>query len=68
MLDLALALDGSGPQAQRLAEANSAGEISLSLRSIADMATKDGPAAAAKRGDGIRIIKYGVKTGTYGVN
>ena len=30
-------------QAQRLAEANSRGEISLSLRSIADMETKDGP-------------------------
>jgi pilus assembly protein CpaB len=61
-------LELTPPQAQRLAEANSAGEISLSLRSIADMATKDGPAAAAKRGEGIRIIKYGVKTGTYGVN
>jgi pilus assembly protein CpaB len=55
-------------QAQRLAEANSGGEISLSLRSIADMETKDGPAAAAGRGDTIRIIKYGVKSGAYGVN
>ena len=54
-------------QAQRLAEANSGGEISLSLRSIADMETKDGP-AAARRGDTIRIIKYGVKSGAYGVN
>ena len=53
--------------AQRLAEANSGGEISLSLRSIADMETKDGP-AAARRGDTIRIIKYGVKSGAYGVN
>jgi pilus assembly protein CpaB len=53
--------------AQRLAEANSGGEISLSLRSIADMETKDGP-AAARRGDNITIRKYGVKTGTYGVN
>jgi pilus assembly protein CpaB len=54
-------------QAQRLAEANSGGEISLSLRSIADMETKDGP-AAARQGDTVRIIKYGVKSGTYGVN
>jgi len=54
-------------QAQRLAEANSGGEISLSLRSIADMETKDGP-TAARRGDTIRIIKYGVKSGAYGVN
>ena len=53
-------------QAQRLAEANSGG-ISLSLRSIADMETKDGP-TAIRRGDAIRIIKYGVKSGAYGVN
>jgi pilus assembly protein CpaB len=55
-------------QAQRLAEANSGGEISLSLRSIADMETKDGPAGEARRGDTIKVIKYGVKSGTYGVN
>jgi pilus assembly protein CpaB len=54
-------------QAQRLAEANSGGEISLSLRSIADMDSKDGP-AGARRSDGVRIIKYGVKSGAYGVN
>jgi pilus assembly protein CpaB len=54
-------------QAQRLAEANTGGEISLSLRSIADMETKDGP-AAVRRGDTIRVIKYGVKSGAYGVN
>ena len=60
-------LELTPPQAQRLAEANSGGEISLSLRSIADMETKDGP-AAARRGDNVIIRKYGVKTGTYGVN
>jgi pilus assembly protein CpaB len=54
-------------QAQRLAEANSGGEISLSLRSIADSETKDGP-AAVRRGDTIIIRKYGVKSGAYGVN
>jgi pilus assembly protein CpaB len=54
-------------QAQRLAEANSGGEISLSLRSIADVETTDGP-AVARRNDTIRIIKYGVKSGSYGVN
>ncbi len=48
-------------------EANSGGEISLSLRSIADMETKDGP-AAARRGDNVIIRKYGVKSGAYGVN
>ncbi len=53
-------------QAQRLAEANSGGEISLSLRSIADMESKDG--SASKRGDTITIRKYGVKSGAYGVN
>jgi pilus assembly protein CpaB len=52
-------------QAQRLAEANSGGEISLSLRSIADMEAKEGP---AKRGDSVRIIKYGVKSGASSVN
>ena len=54
-------------QAQRLAEANSSGEISLSLRSIADMQSKDGQ-AAARRGDTVRIIKYGVKSGASSVN
>lgn len=54
-------------QAQRLAEANSSGEISLSLRSIADTESKDGQ-AAVRRGDTIKIIKYGVKSGAYGVN
>ena len=53
-------------QAQRLAEANSEGEISLSLRSIADMESKDG--SASRRGDTITIRKYGVKSGAYGVN
>ena len=38
-------LELTPPQAQRLAAANSEGEISLSLRSIADMETKDGPTA-----------------------
>ena len=54
-------------QAQRLAEANSGGEISLSLRSIADMETKNGQ-AASRRGDTVRIIKYGVKSGASGIN
>jgi pilus assembly protein CpaB len=54
-------------QAQRLAEANSGGEITLSLRSIADMEAKEGQ-EKAQRGDTVKIIKYGVKSGTYGVN
>lgn len=53
-------------QAQRLAEANSGGEISLALRSIADREGGDGP--SAKRGDSVKIIKYGVKAGASSVN
>jgi pilus assembly protein CpaB len=54
-------------QAELLALANSMGEISLALRSIADMGTKDQP-VQDKRSNSIRVLRYGVKSRAYGVN
>jgi pilus assembly protein CpaB len=54
-------------QAEVLALANSMGEISLSLRSIADMDTKDQP-KAEKRSESVKVLRYGVKARAYGVN
>lgn len=55
-------------QAEELAAANSKGEISLSLRSIADMQKRDEPTAQKERSDTIKVLKYGVRTRAYGVN
>jgi Flp pilus assembly protein CpaB len=45
------------------------GEISLALRSIADIDTKDQPTVGQdKRGNSINFLKYGVKSRAYGVN
>jgi pilus assembly protein CpaB len=56
-------------QTELLALANSMGEISLALRSIADIDTKEQPTQGPdKRGNSIRVLKYGVKTRAYGVN
>lgn len=58
-------------QAELLARANAAGEISLSLRSIADGDPKGrGPTAAMndERGSTVRILRYGVPSRAYGVN
>jgi pilus assembly protein CpaB len=58
-------------QAELLARANSTGEISLSLRSIADGDQKgDGPTAAKndERGTVVRVLRYGVPSRAYGVN
>jgi len=56
-------------QSELLALANSMGEISLALRSIADMGTKDQPTSDRdKRGNSISVLKYGVKKRAYGVN
>jgi pilus assembly protein CpaB len=45
------------------------GEISLALRSIADIDTKDQPERGQdKRGNSIRVLRYGVKSRAYGVN
>jgi len=56
-------------QSELLALANSMGEISLALRSIADIDTKDQPTTGQdKRGNSIRVLRYGVKSRAYGVN
>jgi pilus assembly protein CpaB len=55
-------------QAELLALANSMGELSLSLRSIADMGAKEEPMARDKRNSSIRVLRYGVKSRAYGVN
>jgi pilus assembly protein CpaB len=59
-------------QAELLALANSMGEISLALRSVADMSAANGPSAGnglnSQRGNSIRILRYGVKSRAYGVN
>ena len=54
-------------QSELLALANSMGEISLALRSIADMGTKDQP-VQDKHSNSIRVLRYGVKSRAYGVN
>ncbi|MGD9830082.1 MAG: RcpC/CpaB family pilus assembly protein, partial [Hyphomicrobiaceae bacterium] len=60
-------------QSELLALARSMGEISLSLRSIADL-SKDGKESSAEtrlrsqRGNSIRVLRYGVKSRAYGVN
>ena len=63
-------LELSPRQTELLALAKSMGEISLSLRSIADFkedkATKD--LSNENRGNAIRMLKYGVKSRAYGVN
>ena len=56
-------------QAENLSFANSMGEISLVLRSIADIDSQERPAAGPdKRGNSIRVLRYGVKSRAYGVN
>jgi pilus assembly protein CpaB len=58
-------------QAESLARANSMGEISLSLRSVADGDPKGkGPTAAMndQRGNTVRVLRYGVPSRAYGVN
>jgi len=61
-------------QAEMLALANSMGEISLSLRSIAD-ADPSGPGRGTdpfsnsnERGSAVRVLRYGVPSRAYGVN
>ncbi len=46
-----------------------AGEISLALRSIADIREEQEPVAdKRKRANSIKVLRYGVKTRAYGVN
>jgi pilus assembly protein CpaB len=60
-------------QAEMLALANSMGELTLALRSIADLDMKSGPQAAddlnkPKNSNAIEVLRYGVRTRVYGVN
>jgi pilus assembly protein CpaB len=57
-------------QTELLALANSMGEISLALRSVADMnqAQPGVNDRAGQRGNSIRVLRYGVKSRAYGVN
>lgn len=60
-------------QAEVLALANSMGEITLALRSVADLAGQ-GPSASDSldkskdRSNAIRVLRYGVKSRAYGIN
>jgi pilus assembly protein CpaB len=65
-------LELSPEQAETLARANSMGEISLSLRSVAD-ADPNGPGSSgdlfdSQRSGAVRVLKYGVPTRAYSVN
>jgi pilus assembly protein CpaB len=59
-------------QAEMMAIANSMGEITLSLRSVADLSTD--PSASGgldfnkQRGSSVRVLRYGAKSRVYGVN
>lgn len=59
-------------QAEMLALANKMGEITLTLRSVADM--KADPSASGgmdfnkQRGNAVRVLRYGAKSRVYGVN
>jgi pilus assembly protein CpaB len=65
-------LELTAVQAEQMALANSMGQISLSLRSIADLNRGDGPSASngleKKRSSAVRILRYGVRSRAYGVN
>ena len=64
-------LELTPPQTETLALAQSIGEISLSLRSLADAAPNQSE-SAAKIGDAnngsVRMLKYGVPSRTFGIN
>lgn len=59
-------------QAEMMALANAMGEITLSLRSVADLSSD--PAASGgldfnkQRGSTVRVLRYGAKSRAYGVN
>lgn len=58
-------------QAELLALAGSMGELSLALRSVADISGENGPSAGElnkKTGNAIRILRYGARSRAYGVN
>ncbi|MBA4173117.1 MAG: Flp pilus assembly protein CpaB [Hyphomicrobium sp.] len=59
-------------QSELLALAASMGELSLALRSVADLAGESGPSGGndlnKQRGNAIRILRYGARSRAYGVN
>lgn len=59
-------------QAEMMALANAMGEITLSLRSVADLSTDplaSGDLELGKdRGNSVRVLRYGAKSRVYGVN
>jgi pilus assembly protein CpaB len=59
-------------QTELLALANSMGEISLSLRSVADLSGESGTGdlnnRSNKANSSVRVLRYGVKSRQYGVN
>jgi pilus assembly protein CpaB len=67
-------LELTAKQSEMLALANSMGELSLSLRSIADLQPGDmNPASEmdfnkTKTSSAVRVLRYGVKSRAYGVN
>ena len=66
-------LELTARQAELLALANSMGEISLTLRSIADLDHEAGPTAgvdptSARESTAIRVLRYGTPSRAYGVN
>jgi len=65
-------LELTARQAELLALGNSMGEISLSLRSIADLNVNEGPTGgvdpSTKESTAIRVLRYGAASRAYGVN
>jgi len=54
-------------QAEELAVANAKGEISLALRSIADIGGQEQTQARDKQSNTIKVLRYGAKSRVYGV-
>jgi pilus assembly protein CpaB len=57
-------------QTEMLAIANTMGELTLALRSVADLNGDSGPEGGkkAERSGNVRVLRYGVKSRVYGVN
>lgn len=55
-------------QTEELAAANAKGEISLALRSIADIGGGEERQSADKQSNTIKVLRYGAKSRVYGVN
>jgi len=59
-------------QAELLALGNQMGDVTLSLRSVADLKDRGGPSNGSdinsERGNAIRILRYGTRSRAYGVN